>query len=99
MNDVINEFYAFLAVDEEDGNEGVVARTTPNNMIMPLVASNKERVKSLLPIAQEIADASNVEVRLVKFSVRESVKTISPSSAHKDTTIKHKKTKRSSKHG
>lgn len=71
----IDEMFAFIAV-EEDG-EGLPAFQM-GDMLMPLVAADSARVDSLRRMAQAICNASGMQMKLVRFSVREELETILP---------------------
>ena len=67
----IDKMWAFLSVDPDDGNEGVCAATlSPLLGPVPLIAADEARLKSLTPIAEEIARLSGKEIVLVEFSTR-----------------------------
>jgi hypothetical protein len=71
----IDAVWAFLSVDPGDGNEGVLAAPLAGpNSIVPLIAADEARLKSLIPIAEQMAQASGRVIRLVKFSNREVVR-------------------------
>lgn len=72
----IDQMYAFVATDK-DGTEGIVGAATANGW-MPLVGADMERVDQLRPLVKEIAKATNVTVRLLRFSVREELEVITP---------------------
>lgn len=74
----IEEIYAFVSVDEEDGNEGIVGAPIPPVGCMPLVAADKKRLEFLTPIAQAVADMSGLNIRLIKLTKREEVGFITP---------------------
>jgi hypothetical protein len=67
----IDCIWAFLSVDEEDGNEGVCATMLPNGSMMPLIAADEKRLQSLWPEARRIAQMTGRRCRLVKFHTRE----------------------------
>lgn len=50
--DVITELFAFVATDNEDGNEGIIGLMTPDGM-MPMIGADLARVESLKKIADE----------------------------------------------
>jgi hypothetical protein len=68
----IDAIWAFLSVDPEDGNEGVLAGPLlgPGSQV-PLIAADEKRLQSLWPIARQIAQAAGRRCRLVKFHTRE----------------------------
>ena len=72
----IDTVHAFIVLDH-DGTEGIPAINVDGTM-MPLVAADAARVESLRPIAQLMADAQGVTIRLVRFSVREEVEELRP---------------------
>jgi hypothetical protein len=74
--DRINELYAFISSDET--GEGVIALTMSNGNTIPMVGADMERIESLRPIAQEIADDSRIKIKLIKLSVREELEEINP---------------------
>lgn len=71
----IEAMYAFISVDKDPDDEGVVAAKIGATW-MPLVGADQERVKSLRPIAKRIAQATKKKVILVKFHVREELEVI-----------------------
>jgi hypothetical protein len=72
----IDALYAFISVDE-NGMEGICAFKSQAGW-MPMVASDPDRVASIIPIAREMARAGKKEIKLIKVSVREDIETISP---------------------
>lgn len=74
----ITELYAYLSVDEKDGNEGVIGAPIGPVACMPLIAADKERLKILGPIAQSVANRFEKSIRLVRFTKREEVGFITP---------------------
>jgi hypothetical protein len=73
----IIEIFAFVSVDAVDGNEGVCAAPF-GPTLMPLIAADRVRMEQLQPLAQQIADAYDMKIKLVRFSVREEIKTFTP---------------------
>lgn len=71
--------YAFVSVDTEDGNEGLVAAPIGPVGCMPLVAADMKRLEQLTPIAQWVADQARIKIRLIKLSKREVIMEINPS--------------------
>jgi len=72
----IDVMYAFIAVDKEPNDEGVVAAFL-NGAWMPLVGADMKRVESLKLLAQNIAKATGKKITLAKFQAREDVEVIS----------------------
>lgn len=68
----IDAIWAFVSVDPEDGNEGVIAGSLlgPDSLV-PLIAADEARLASLMPVAHAIAKATGQTVRLVRFHQRE----------------------------
>lgn len=73
----IEEMFAFV-VRDDDGTEGVIGAYMQTGW-MPLVGADMARVESLIPAAQRVSTQINKPVHLVKFSVREELRTIEPS--------------------
>lgn len=68
-NLIINSLYAFLS-QGEDGQEGIMAASMiidGQHMFMPLIGADLSRVKSLLPMATDIALKSGQTFRIYKF--------------------------------
>lgn len=70
--------YAFVSVDAEDGNEGLVGAPMGPVGCMPMIAADEKRLKQLIPMAQWIATEHNIKIRLIKLSHREVLKDINP---------------------
>ncbi|KKL14353.1 hypothetical protein LCGC14_2516530 [marine sediment metagenome] len=68
----ITEMFAFVSVDA-NGDEGVVAMTSPLGMMLPLIGADMARVESLKLHAIKIAEVTGIPVILLKFSVREEI--------------------------
>lgn len=77
MSFKITEMFAFVVTDE-DGSEGIPSFTIPFEGTMPLLGSDMARIDSLLPLAQQMSDLYKKEIRLVKFTNMELVKTLKP---------------------
>ena len=55
MGFIIKRLYAFVAVDPENGDEGVMAFQPPGTPIMlPMIGADLDRVRDLIPIADEM---------------------------------------------
>ena len=65
--------WAYLSVDPEDGNEGIVAGIFLG-VSLPLIAVDEKRLRSLAPMAEEIARKTGRVIRLVKFTNRELIR-------------------------
>lgn len=72
----ITSIHAFISVDPEDGDEGVIAQQMWDGSWMPLIAADETRLEILRPVAQAIAWRTEREVKLVRFSVREDIETL-----------------------
>lgn len=74
----ITELYCFVSVGEKE--EGVIAAQINDPfgrlMMMPLVAGDKKRLEALRPIAQQIVKDQNMQVKLIRLSVREVIEEI-----------------------
>ena len=73
----IDCLWAFLSVDEADGNEGVCAVNFPGLPgLTPLIAADQRRLDLITPIAEDLARTTGRVLRLVKFYNREVVRQI-----------------------
>ena len=76
MTLAVKKLWVFVAIGQDkDGKmaEGLCAFRAADGTWMPLLASDKTRLTQLRPIAQDIANASGQEIKLVEFKrVRES---------------------------
>jgi hypothetical protein len=67
----IDALYAYLAQGKE--GEGVMGMSVPiagQMMMLPMVGADIARIKSLLPIAKQIARASGVTFRVFRFDTK-----------------------------
>lgn len=72
----IDKIWAFLSVDEA-GNEGVCAGPLAGPFsLVPFIAADEARLKSLEPFVVAIAIATGMKIKLVEFSSRTEVRTI-----------------------
>lgn len=73
----ITTLTAFIAIDPKDDSEGIVGYT---NLLTgasePLIGADDARVMQLRPLAEGIAKAAGMEIKLARFSVREDIDTI-----------------------
>lgn len=71
----IDEIWAFVSVDPNDGNEGIIAQTMGDTW-MPFVAADKARLDALRPIVEHLVHKRGITVKLVKFTQREEIETL-----------------------
>jgi hypothetical protein len=72
----IGSLWAYLSKDD-DGNEGVCAAPIePGGACLPLIAADQERLKSITPIAEQIARLSGMTIILVEFTTRTELREI-----------------------
>ncbi len=76
-NQRVNKCWMFVS---EDGynNEGIVASRTNQGTMLPLLAADENRIQSLLPIAQQICDATEKKVRLLRSEERKEIMVLTP---------------------
>jgi len=68
----IDSIYAILSIDE--GGEGVVgAPIGPDSSMVPLIAADKERLKDLKVIAEQLAKQLGWKMKIVRFTTREEI--------------------------
>lgn len=72
----ITSMHAYIMADKNEYDEGIPAFSTPDGMMFPLVGADEERMKSLRPMAEELAKRTGKSIRLVKFTAMEEVETI-----------------------
>jgi hypothetical protein len=73
----IEHIWAFVSFDERDQSEGVIGAMM-NGTMMPLIAADENRLKSLRPYALKVAVMHGITIKLIKFSSREEMETIAP---------------------
>lgn len=73
---VIKSLTAYVAIDPDDGNEGIIGERVMGNW-MPFIGADEPRIRSLRPIVDNIMKDTPMTVKLVRFSVREDLETIS----------------------
>lgn len=79
----IDRLWAFVQEDTGPDDEGVLAAAGAisglgRSVTLPLIGADMERINSLRPIAQQIADATGKPVKLLTFSVRTEVAVLVP---------------------
>lgn len=70
----ITEVYVFASVDIH--GEGIIGQNMHvmgNNVFMPFVCADKNRMESLKPIAKEIAKETGKKIKLIKLTTREEI--------------------------
>lgn len=73
----IEEMYAYIADDQEPGDEGIIGVQIRDTM-MPLVGADIERSQELRQAAQHVANMMGKPVTLVKFSRRHELLVLKP---------------------
>jgi hypothetical protein len=73
----IDEVYLFVSIDET--GEGVCAAPLmgPDSLV-PLIAADEARLKSLVPVARQLAKMTGGKIKLIKFTAREEIMEITP---------------------
>jgi hypothetical protein len=71
-NFVITKVTAFVAIDPQNGDEGIIGFKSLDGW-MPLICADEERIKHMLPIAEEIRAATGKDYKIIQFSIREDV--------------------------
>jgi hypothetical protein len=72
----IEVIWAALSVDA--GGEGVCAAPMGGLGSVPLIAADRARLDSIMPMAKRIADIFGKPVRIAKFTKREDVQILQP---------------------
>lgn len=73
----IKSLWAFVSIDN-DGDEGVCAAML-GDIAVPLIAADEKRLKSLRPLAEEIAARTSKKIVLARFTERVDEEVIDPS--------------------
>ena len=63
----VEHLFAFVVVDPEDGNEGVIGFQNSDGDMMPMIGADIARVKSLIPIADNIAKQTGIDYEIRYF--------------------------------
>lgn len=67
--DVITELFAFVALDDFDGNEGVMAFHDGNSDTwIPMIGADMARVEDLIPLAEKIEKETGAKFEIRHFS-------------------------------
>lgn len=70
----ITECWMVIATEEETGDEGLPAIRGQNNMLLPLVGTDRIRQLELEKFAQDLTDETGKELKLVHFTKMEVLK-------------------------
>ena len=73
----IDAVYAFIATDE-GGSEGIPAFVSDNNLTIPMIGADMDRVEHLRPIAEQMALGKGIIITLAKFGNREDLERFVP---------------------
>jgi hypothetical protein len=76
--DVIAELYAWVTLDDEDGNEGVLAFRNVRGEWMPMIGADQVRIESLRDIAEGFAQASKYPIELRRFTTMTVLEQLAP---------------------
>lgn len=70
----IERMFAFVSEDTGPDDEGIIGVCEPlTGIFMPMVGADQARIESLLPKAQEVAEVTGKQFRILEFSVRKDV--------------------------
>ena len=73
----ITQMLVYIIADKDADDEGVPSVHTRMGA-MPLLGADEDRVRSLRPYAQELADVAGKPVRLVRFTQMEELEVLTP---------------------
>jgi len=73
--DKIQSMYAFISEDET--GEGIVGMLTRDGWI-PMMGADTDRVKSIMPIIQQMVKETNKPIKLCLFTTRTEITEIKP---------------------
>jgi|NGEPerStandDraft_9_1074522.scaffolds.fasta_scaffold125499_2 hypothetical protein len=71
---IIRDLWTYLAIYGNDGDEGIVAWHG-----LPLIAADLIRLQQIRPMAEKVAKASGLSIRLVRFTTRTEIDVIESS--------------------
>jgi hypothetical protein len=71
--DVVTELFAFVALDDSDGNEGVMAFYSDGSWI-PMIGADMARIESLIPLAEKIEKETGAKFEIRHFSLTGTLK-------------------------
>jgi hypothetical protein len=72
----VDRLWMFISQDDA-GNEGLCAATLmPGFGLVPLIAADETRLKSLMPVAERLARTTSRKIVLIELSQRSDVRTI-----------------------
>ena len=77
MSDSITSVHIYTITDPVTGEEGIAGLITPQGG-RPLIAVNDEILEEIKPLAQDVANMTQLPVQLVQFSTRASVGEVLP---------------------
>jgi hypothetical protein len=83
----ITELYAVLSVDENEGNEGVVA-VKMGSAMMPLIGADANRLSDIKKMAQAILKKHGGTFKLAKFTVREDMEELQADVTTTEATVR-----------
>lgn len=75
---MFEQLYVCVRTSEEDGQEVVVVVVKENGQRVPLIAKDQTELEKLLPIAQQLADRTGKEIRLLAFKHGEVQQVLNP---------------------
>lgn len=70
----IDNIWAYICLDD-DNTEGIAGWYSPDGPI-PMIGADEARIKSLRPLAEELARSMGKKITLCRFSVREELEVI-----------------------
>jgi|WetSurMetagenome_2_1015567.scaffolds.fasta_scaffold310052_2 hypothetical protein len=79
----ITELWAWVNTEADENDEGIIAHEVYDVIKgethwMPLVGADKARIESLRDVAKATAERLGKPVKLLKFSTREEIETVTP---------------------
>ena len=66
---LVTELYAFVTVDPDDGNEGIMGFQLPNGDMIPMIGTDLERVESLREVAEKIEEEMGIQYEVRYFKL------------------------------
>lgn len=69
----IEHVWAFVSIDDNDEGGICGAAIGLGGSWLPLIGADEQRLRALLPLAEEIASATGKRIKLIKLTTREDI--------------------------
>jgi hypothetical protein len=73
----IDVLYAYISVDKDENDEGVIAIISQGQLV-PLIGADLKRMESYRPYAEILSKKNGKKIRFVKFEKRTEISVMEP---------------------